>query len=390
MSELAVSIQHHTRRAYRVAVSTLFFLQGLCFASWASRIPTIQQSMQLSESALGLVLFALPAGSIFGLPLSGWLVTRFGSRSVVINAIVLYVILLAGIGLAQNITQLVMVLVFFGATGNIANIAMNTQAVGVELKYGRNIMASFHGLWSLAGFSAAGIGSYMMGRNIVPFTHFSTIAGAILLALAAIFQYLLPNEEKKPVAQKLFVKPDRSLITLGVLAFCCMMVEGTMFDWSGIYFKKVVGAEKGWIGAGYTAFMCTMAAGRFIGDWIATRAGISRTIQVSGLLIAGGLSIALIFPALVTAITGFLLVGLGVSSVVPLVYSAAGRSTTLSPGMALAAVSSIGFLGFLIGPPLIGIIAGASNLSVSFTVVAIIGFCVTIMGSRLGGMRGKK
>lgn len=382
MEQLTLSMTQ-SNRVYRAAVSTLFFLQGLCFATWASRIPTIQQSLQLSDGALGLILLALPVGSMIALPLSGWFVTRFGSKTVVVNVLIVYALLLVGIGLAQNITQIAAVLVFFGMAGNTANIAMNTQAVGVEARYGRSIMASFHGLWSLAGFTAAGVGAYMIGNNIIPFHHFAGAAALILLLLAAVFQYLLPNEQRPAATNKIFAMPDKSMLTLGLLAFFCMICEGAMFDWSGIYFKKVVNAEPAWIGAGYTAFMGTMAGGRFVGDYIATRFGFRRTITVSGILIATGLAIALMFPYLLPAITGFLLVGFGVSSVVPLVYSEAGKSKTLSPGVALAAVSSIGFLGFLIGPPLIGLVAGAFNLRVSFVIIAVMGLSVSILVNKI-------
>ena len=382
MAEVLVSLRT-SNKVYRFAVASLFFLQGICFATWASRIPSIQQNLHLSDGALGLVLFALPAGSMLALPLSGWLVTKFGSKTVVINTMIIYAALLILIGVASANLQLIIVLVLFGMAGNTANIAMNTQAVGVEAKYGRNIMASFHGLWSLAGFTAAGIGSYMIGNGIIPFHHFIIIAAFTVLALAIVFQYLLPNEQKTVTGNKLFVMPDKSLVTLGILAFCCMMCEGAMFDWSGIYFKKVVGAEKAWIGAGYTAFMFTMAAGRFIGDWVAGQLGFTRTIQISGLLITAGLAIALIFPYLAPAITGFFLVGLGVSSVIPLVYSRAGRSKKLSPGLALAAVSTIGFFGFLVGPPVIGVIAGISSLRASFAIIALMGLGVTLVVSAI-------
>src|SRR5690349_12397687 len=139
------------KRAYRLAVSCLFFMQGLCFATWASRIPTIQSELHLSDAALGGVLFALPIGSLLGLPLSGWMVTRFGSKRIATNAILLYSLLLVVIGLSGSVPVLIGTLILFGMAGNIANIAINTQAVGVEARYGRNIMASFHGLWSLAG-----------------------------------------------------------------------------------------------------------------------------------------------------------------------------------------------------------------------------------------------
>jgi MFS family permease len=155
-----------------------------------------------------------------------------------------------------------------------------------------------------------------------------------------------------------------------------------MFDWSGVYFQNVVKAKEAWIGVGFTAFMSTMAAGRFVADWLVTRFGIKRILQTSGVVIASGLSIAIIFPHIATSIAGFILVGAGVSSVVPLVYSAAGKSKKVSPGVALAAVSTIGYLGFLIGPPVIGFIAEASSLRVSFILIAILGLTTTVMASR--------
>jgi MFS family permease len=378
MAEITLTLDH-PKRAYRLAVGTLFFLQGLCFATWASRIPSITQSLHLSDTILGVVLFSLPIGSMAALPFAGWMVTRWGSKRIATNSILLYSMLLLLIGLSNSITLLVTSLVLFGMVGNTANIAINTQAVGVEARYGRNIMASFHGLWSLAGFTAAGIGTYMIGRAVVPFHHFLLVTAIIMAGVAAAFHYLLPNEEKSTDAPPLFVKPDATLLRLGLIAFCCMICEGAMFDWSGLYFQKVVQADKDWIGAGYTAFMCTMAAGRFLADGVVARTGFQKTIVMSGALITAGLGLAVALPSLYSALAGFFIVGFGVSSVVPLVYSEAGKSKTVSPGMALAAVSSIGFLGFLIGPPLIGVIAGLFGLRISFSIIALIGLGVALM-----------
>ena len=381
MSELVLPYVQ-SNRIYRIAVSCLFFMQGVCFASWTSRIPTIQEALQLSDAGLGLVLLSLPAGSLVALPFSGWLVSRYGSKRVSANALILYSLLLVLIGFVQSVWSLVAVLVLYGMAGNTSNIAINTQAVGVEARYGRNIMASFHGLWSLAGFMAGGIGSLMIGKQILPGPHFVIMASLIVLLMAVVFKYMLPDEAKPQEKQRIFVKPDRPLLLLGVISFCCMICEGAMFDWSGIYFQKVVGAEAGWIGAGFTAFMCTMATGRFVADRVAHRVGFKKTIQLSGILIAGGLMISVLFPFLLSAIIGFLLVGFGVSSVVPLVYSEAGKSKTMTPGMALAAVSSIGFLGFLIGPPLIGLVAGVSGLQTSFVIIAVMGLTVALIAGR--------
>jgi len=206
------------------------------------------------------------------------------------------------------------------------------------------------------------------------------ITAIIILTIAIIAQYL--KDDKVASSGPVFVMPDSSLIKLGFIALCSMICEGAMFDWSVIYFKKVVLAPTALIGAGFTAFMCTMAGGRFIADWFAKKYGLKRILQVSGSLTVTGLLIAVIFPYFYTAMAGFLLVGVGVSSVVPMVYSAAGRSKTMSPGVALAAVSTIGFIGFLFGPPIIGFIAGLATLRASFVFIALMGTCVIILSTR--------
>ncbi|HEX8315739.1 MAG TPA: MFS transporter, partial [Flavisolibacter sp.] len=317
MAEMILSADR-TKKIYRIAVGTLFFLQGICFASWASRIPSIQEKLAISDSLLGVVLFALPIGSMVSLLFSGGLIARYGSKKVAVNALFSYALTLPLIGFSSSIPLLIGSLVLFGMAGNMANIAINTQAVHVEARYGRNIMASFHGLWSLAGFSAAGIGTFMIAHSIVPLTHFVIITTVIIAGVAICFQNLIADEERSTATTKFFVKPDSSLIKLGILAFCCMICEGAMFDWSGIYFQKVVHADKDWVGAGYTAFMCTMAGGRFIADWVANKWNFQKTLTISGVLIATGLAIAVLFPYVPTAVIGFLVVGLGVSSVIPL------------------------------------------------------------------------
>jgi MFS family permease len=191
--------------------------------------------------------------------------------------------------------------------------------------------------------------------------------------------YLVPADAPSPADQPLFVLPDKGLMLLGVLAFCSLLSEGTMFDWSGVYFKKIVLAEKAQVGLGFSAFMAMMATGRFIADWFTDKFGRARTLQLSGTLTTVGLALAVAFPTLLIASLGFMLVGLGVSSVVPLVYSAAGRSRTMPAGVALAAVSTVGFAGFLLGPPLIGLVAGATSLRVSFAIIAIMGLAVAAL-----------
>ncbi len=369
-----------SKKANRIAVACFFFIVGLAFASWASRIPDIKNALGLSDAVLGGVLFALPAGSMVSLPLSGWLVAKYGSKRVLLFAACCYPLLLIAIGLTATVWQLVGTLFMFGLLGNMCNISINTQAVGVEALYGRTIMASFHGVWSLAGFTGAAIGTFMISLQFSPFVHFCLVSAASIILVLIIQRYAL-EKDLGHSDQPVFARPDATLLKLGLIAFSCMACEGTMFDWSGVYFQHVVQAPKELITLGYAAFMATMAGGRFVGDRIVTRFGQQRVLQGSGIVITCGLLTAVIFPALIPATIGFLLVGFGVSSVIPLVYSAAGRSKKFSPGVALAAVSSIGFLGFLLGPPVIGFIAEAFSLRWSFTLIAILGFGTTVLAS---------
>ncbi len=371
----------YSRFTIRAAVASLFFMAGLCFASWASRIATIQQKLSLTEAELGGVLFALPVGLMLSLPLSGWAVSKIGSRKVVAASLLFYGLALIGLGITNDIYTLILCLIAFGMASNAANVAVNTQAVATEALFKKPIMASFHGLWSLAGFIGAGIGTYMIGKGIAPAPHFSIIAIVTALTVVISWKYL-HNDQSPAKTGPAFVRPDKSLVVLGLIAFCSMVVEGAMFDWSVIYFKKIVLAREGLIGIGYTACMCTMATGRFIADWFSGRFGLKRTLQLSGFLSMSGLLIAVAFPTLIAAIFGFMLVGFGISSVVPVVYSAAAKSTTMQPGPAIASVSTISFMGFLVGPPVIGLLAGAFSLKISFLFLAAMALLVLIFATR--------
>jgi MFS family permease len=202
------------------------------------------------------------------------------------------------------------------------------------------------------------------------------------LLVYAAYKHALPNDSGN-IKQPLFAKPDTAILKLGLIAFGSLVCEGTMFDWSGVYFDKVLQVPASLRTLGYIAFMSSMAGGRFVADWLVTKFGVKHMLQASGIIISTGLLTAVIFPFIIPATIGFLLVGIGVSSVVPLTYGLAGKSTTMAPGAALAALSTIGFLGFLLGPPLIGFIAQAAGLRWSFTVIAIIGLSTTILATKI-------
>jgi MFS family permease len=377
-------------KANRISVSVIFFMHGLCFASWASRIPTIQENLVLTSSTLGAILFALPVGFFISLPFAGWLVGKIGSKKVVTSSAVLYSLSLLSIGASSNILELTLSLFSFGFFANLLNISINTQAVVVERLFNRKLMATFHGLWSLAGFTGAAIGTWMIRSAVSPFQHYILISVTFLIVNSICAFYLVNKDEAADEKRPLFVIPDKSLIGLGVIAFCSMMVEGAMFDWSGIYFIKVVEVNQEFTGIGYTTFMIAMAGMRFLADRLSGNFGLKKMLQASGILTTTGLVLSVLLPQLIPALIGFFLIGLGVSSVVPIVYSAAGKSKTMSPGTALAAVSSLGFMGLLIGPPIIGFIAEASSLRISFLAITAMSTGVIVLASLMPNETPKK
>ncbi len=370
----------------RIAVSLIYFSMGLCFASWASRIPDIKTALNLNDAQFGSILFALPVGQFLMMPFSGKLVTRFGSRNVMLFALPVYTICLSNVGLVREGWQLAVALFLFGLAGNLCNISINTQGVATERLYGRSIMASFHGSWSLAGFTGALIGLLMINLKVQPYWHFISVILVVWTIVWVNQPFLVKgktgntNDEPK---RKFFSKPDGILLQLGIIGFCSMASEGAMFDWSGVYFKDVVKAPESLVILGYTTFMIMMALGRFLADYLISKIGRKRLLQICGVMISTGLFTAVIFPFLIPSTLAFMLVGLGVSSIVPTVYSTAGRHSKVPPGIALATVSSVSFLGFLMGPPLIGHISEAFGLRYSFALIGIFGIGISLLVSRI-------
>lgn len=378
-----ISSPQFSPKNIRIAVTIFYFCTGLVFSSWASRIPTIKNKLGITEGELGSLLLLMPIGEVATLAPVGKLVAMYGSKSVFNVGIIGYVIMLLTIPFAHRFWSLAVILTFFGICSNACNISINTQGVDVENLYKRSIMSSFHGAWSLAGFVGALIGLIVMNLGIDILTHFLIVA-AIILGLF-IFQkkYLLDNESVAGDEKKGMVKPDKTIIQLGIIGFLGMATEGTMFDWSGVYFHEIVKAPEKWTTLGYAAFMITMASGRFVGDRFIERYGKQRILQISGILMGTGLLISVFFPSMIICTLAFMLIGLGVACTVPTVYSVAGQHKTINPGVALALVSSFSFLGFLLGPPLIGYIAELFDLRYSYALFALFGFILTFLVTKL-------
>lgn len=368
----------------RVANAVFFFLSGFGYSSWASRIPSMQNKLHLNEAQLGAVLFALPIGLILTLPATGRLLGKFNSRSILFIGVLIFNAMLGIAGFSVHTWQLVLILFCFGSARNLFNISLNAQAVSVQKLFNRSIMTTFHGIWSLAGFAGAGLGYLMVQYNVYTSYHLLFVSIGMTITAILTYPHLLLDKptqatEKKP----LFSLPDKHLLKFSLICFASMACENTMYDWSGIYFRKAVGTSKATATAAFAVYMVAMTLGRFTGDKVVGKTGIRNLLKYSGLLIFAGLLLAALVPVSVVAGIGFVLVGLGVSCIVPLVFSMAGQSKTMSSGPALAAISTVGYLGFLIVPPLVGFVAQWSNLQWSFGIIGTLGAVIMILSSTL-------
>jgi MFS family permease len=379
MAELAISLK--TRR---IILSGYFFLTGICFSSWASRIPDIKMQLALSDGSFGGLLFFLPIGSFLGIPISGSLTAKHGSKIIVSIAALIYPLTLVFLGIATNTTQLAICLFLFGMAGNLFNVSVNTQAAALSKHFDKSITSTFHGFWSLAGFTGGLLGGFFVAKSISPLQQFLSVAIVGWVFLIFSRKYLLPGEKSTQAVSKMWTKPSPLLMQFGLVSLSNMICEGMMFDWSGLYFQHVVKVSAQFRTVGYISFMACMTTGRMFADALINYWGARKQLMLSGLIVSLGLIIAVSYPHLIVSSIGFMLVGFGVSSVIPTIYGTIGRNA--APGRAsidLASVSSIGFFGFLIGPPIIGFLSQAIGLRWAFLSVALLGIITFLQAHRL-------
>jgi len=358
----------------RWAVVAMFFINGMLFANWVSRIPQIQEKLSLSEGELGLVLLGLAVGVLMALSLVGGLIARFGSRRVTIMGAVMLCVLLPPLALMPHPVMLWINLFVFGCAMSTMDVAMNAQAVDVERLFYKPLMSSFHAAFSIGGFAGAALGAFMATQGIQPLPHFLFTTGSVLVLLLFIGPLLLPTVPRKAsdAPERVFQLTPRILWPLGIVAFCAAIGEGAMADWSGVYLSSVVGTGAGTAAFGFAAFSLTMTAGRLMGDGLAARFSPAMVVRVGGLIAAAGLLLAILVPQVATTLLGFAAVGAGLSIAVPLAFSAAGNMPNLPDGVGIAGVATIGYAGFLAGPPLIGLIAEVSSLRLALLLITLL------------------
>ena len=356
----------------RAAISAVFFINGAVFASWIAHIPVVKMQHAISDGGLGLVLLSTAAGSVLALPVAGWLIARWGSRVMTGAAALGFCLVLPLPVLSPNVAGLAVALALFGACNGTLDVSMNAQAVALEERSPRPIMSSLHGLWSLGGVGGAVAASGAMALGVDAIGH---VIGVVIVSAAAVglaLGGLLPAAPRTGNAAPVFAKPAPALLGLGLVTFCGLLAEGAVGDWSAVYLHDALGSSPAAAAAGFAAFSLMMATGRFVGDRLSMVLGPSRLLRASGATATIGLGGALLVGKPGPAIVGFGLVGLGIANVIPVVFSAAGRVSGVPPATALAAVATTGYAGYLAGPPLIGLVAETTSLSLALGILVAV------------------
>jgi len=367
--------------AERLATTAMFLVNGLGIGAWAVEIPRIKDRLALTEAALGSALFVFALGAILAMALSGPLARRFGSGRTTRWLGFAFVLTLPLPALAPGYGPLCAALFTLGAASGALDVSMNGHASGLETRRGTPVMSSFHAAWSLGGLLGAGLGAALQGAGQ------GVAAGlawpALLLGglAAAAAPGLRDGQAPAGPSAAGLALPSAAVAKLAALAFTCMMVEGAVGDWSAVFLRAALPARAGAAALGYAAFALAMAACRVVGDASVRRLGTRTVIALGGLLAAVGFALVLGLPSVATACAGFALVGFGLANMVPVIFSAAGRSTEV-PAAGIAMAATAGYAGLLVGPPLIGFGAGLVGLR-----LALGGLLAAMAGVALVGGR---
>jgi MFS family permease len=366
----------------RIAVNIAFFLNGFIYANWVSRLPRIQEHYSADNGTIGIVLLSMSLGAVAAMPFTGWAIIKNGSRRITLAAVILYCVFVPLIPFMPNIGGLIALYFIMGVTTGMLDVAMNAQAVMVERAYKKPIMTSFHAFFSIGMALGAWFGALFADLEYDLSQHFSIVVIGSLMGAFWLSRNLIRDKPDGVLGNEgpLFRIPTSALAAVGVIAFCCMLGEGAMSDWTVNYMENIVGSSRAIAPIALSAFATAMTVGRLFGDRARASLGDNALIMIGGFLSSLGLGIALLIPVTEVAIAGFFLVGIGLSTIVPIAYSIAGNSKDLPSGVGLAMVTTVGYSGFLFGPPIIGFIADVSNLRVGLGVVIVLFVVMTTLG----------
>ena len=318
----------------------------------------------MNEAQLGNFLFILPVCSLIGLPISGWLVSRFDSRHPLLVGFLLFTLSLVGIGWTQEMEVLIVFVALFAFGLRMINISMNTQAIQVQRKFDKPINGSFHGLWSLGGLMGILFATLMIRFNLGIGKHLAFVGLLAVIITLISYLFMLKNDREITVNKLRFGKPDSFIFYVGLMVFCAAVCEGGIYDWSSVYFKEVVNAEL--FTLSYLVFMCSMTVARFFTDRLIALLGMEKLFVVSASVIILGVSVLIVFPYFYPALLGFFITGFGVASIFPMSFLLAGQSKKYTAGVAISIVGTYSTVGVLLAPPFVGYVAHLFSLNRAF------------------------
>ena len=358
----------------RAATTVVFFATGGIFAAWGARIPAVQDELELSAGELAIAILGIEGGAVLGLPAGGALTARLGSRTTLRIGFVLYAAAMAAVGAAPGLAALTAALAVTAAATSLNDVAMNVQGVELERRARRPLLSGLHAGHSFGVLAGALVGTAAAAAGIGVATHFSAVAVAGLVAGLAATTWLV--DEPRDHAGPLLARPSGRLAGLAAIAFCAFLIDGAAIQWSAVHVRGE-GAGEGLAAAAFATFALAVALGRLAGDRVVDRYGRARVVRVAGLLAAAGCAVAMLAAGPVIAVAGWGLLGAGVAIVAPAVLGAAPDAGELPPPVAIAAVTTVGYLGSFTGPPAIGALAELTG-SVSSALLLVLGACAAI------------
>lgn len=358
----------------RIATRIAFFIGGFAVSAWAPLIPFAKRRLALDDAQLGLMLLCLGVGSVMMMPLAGGLAARFGCRRAILAAGIVIALCMPALMLAPSIPVLAVTLAVFGASVGVLDVVMNVQAVIVERASGRAMMSGFHGMYSVGGIAGAGGVAAALALGATPLVAIACTAvlAALLLAMARSGLLAQGGEGDQPA----FVLPRGRVLLVGAVCFAMFLSEGAVLDWSAVFLSAVRHADPATAGFGYVAFAVTMTLGRLTGDRIVQALGAFRVVVCGALVAAAGFTLAILSTSPMAGLAGFALVGAGAANVVPVMFSAAGRQRDMPTHLAVAAVTTMGYAGVLLGPAALGFVAKATSLPMAFGLLVALLLCV--------------
>lgn len=371
------------RNRQALAIGLVFMTISTLFGSWVTRIPDIKTMLNFDEGTLGLSLLGMSIGALIMMPFSAWIMSKFGTGRTMFFGVIVATFTMALPAFATSFWSLVALLFLAGLLHGLTDVAMNAAAAAIEQKQHIRIMSTCHGMFSLGGMLGAVFGSFLAGVGVSVQLHLMSVAGFLILIVILFSKTLLSVENVETEEGKLFVLPSGALIGLAVVGFVIMMGEGAVADWSAIYIRDYLGGSAAIAGLGFAGFSFTMAVGRFTGDSIIPKYGSKNLIQFGSILGAVGLALVIFIPNTYVAIVGFTLIGLGFSCIVPILFSAAAKVPGIVPGTGIAAVTTSGIFGFLVGPPSIGLIAETFSLTFAYGCMMVLVIAAIFISIRI-------